>query len=191
MITITELKVISRQFLHMISRQNKLQLNDIRSIKYDTGTFPRKIVSYVDPNDGLTKQKETPYVNDDEFIIFDVIVKSNIASEVINDTFKAHMPFLLVVNIYGDEASDEIQFMMSKISTYTVRRFLNDYGVSIKEEPKDFEVLDGKENGTWVVRRRFEVNFNIEQSIQLSSNQTSIEFDDVTFSIDEATRSDA
>jgi hypothetical protein len=191
MITITELKVISREFLRMITRQNKLQLNDIRSIKYETGTMPRKLVSYIDPNDGLTKQKETPYVNDDEFIIFDVIVKSNIASEVIDNTFKSHMAFLLAVNIYGDEASDEIQFMLSKISTYKVRKFLLDNKISIKEEPKDFEILDGKENGYWWIRRRFEINFNVEQSIQLPSSETSTEFDDATFSIDEATRSDA
>jgi hypothetical protein len=191
MITITELKVISREFLRMITRQNKLQLNDIRSIKYETGTMPRKLVSYIDPNDGLTKQKETPYVNDDEFIIFDVIVKSNIASEVIDNTFKSHMTFLLAVNIYGDEASDEIQFMLSKISTYKVRKFLLDNKISIKEEPKDFEILDGKENGYWWIRRRFEINFNVEQSIQLPSSETSTEFDDATFSIDEATRSDA
>jgi len=177
MITISELKITTRQFINMITRNTKIELDDIRTLKYETGVMPRKLVSYVDPNDNLTKQKETPYLNDDEFVIFDVIVKPTKAGEVVGDQYKSHMPFVLIVNIYGDEASDEVQYMMSRISTYAVRHFLIMNGISIEKEPNDWQVLDGKENGLWWVRRRVEILMNTEQSIDISDPTNTGEFD--------------
>jgi len=184
MITISDLKITTRQFINMITRDAKIELNDIRTLKYETGVMPRKLVSYVDPNDSLTKQKETPYLNDDEFVIFDVIVKPTKAGEVIGDEYKSHMPFVLIVNIYGDEASDEVQYMMSRISTFTVRNFLTLNGISIEKEPNDWQVLDGKENGLWWVRRRVEILMNTEQSIDISDPTGSGEFDTIDTHVD-------
>jgi len=179
MITISDLKITSRLFLNLITRDTKIELNDIRTLKYETGVMPRKLVSYVDPDDGLTKQKETPYLNDDEFVIFDVIVKPTIAAEVEGETYTSHMPFIIIVNIYGDEASDEIQYMLSKISTYTVRQFLLTNGMSIQKEPNDWQILDGKENGLWWVRRRVEILMNAEQSIDLTDSTLNGEIDTI------------
>ena len=179
MITIGELKILSRTFLNMITRDDKIELNDIRTIKYETGVMPRKLVSYVDDNDGLTKQKETPYLVTDEFVLFDVIVKPLIASEVVGDDFKSHMPFTIVVNLYGDEVSDELQYMMAKISTFTVRHFLSTSGLSIEKEPNDWQVLDGKENGLWWIRRRIEILMNAEQTIDISDPTNAGEVDTI------------
>ena len=179
MITISDLKITSRLFLNLITRDTKIELDDIRTLKYETGVMPRKLVSYVDPDDGLTKQKETPYLNDDEFVIFDVIVKPTIAAEVEGETYTSHMPFIIIVNIYGDEASDEIQYMLSKISTYTVRQFLLTNGMSIQKEPNDWQILDGKENGLWWVRRRVEILMNAEQSIDLTDSTLNGEIDTI------------
>jgi len=179
MVTISQLKVLSKELIYMITRSNKIERNDIRLIKYETGTFPRKLIDYIDPNDGLTKYKETPYVNSDEFVIFDVIIDANLVSEIVNEQFKAHMPFSLIINIYGDEATDELAHMMAKLSTFTVRNYLYQNGVSLKEEPTEFQVLDGKENGTWWIRRRIEIKMNTEQTIDLFPEELYEEFDTV------------
>jgi len=188
MITISDLKITSRQFINLITRNAKIELNDIRTLKYETGVMPRKLVSYVDPNDNLTKQKETPYLNDDEFVIFDVIVEPTISGEVITiddkETYKSHMPFTLIINIYGDEASDELQYMMSRISTFSARHFLLANGISIAKEPNDWQVLDGKENGLWWIRRRVEIHMNAEQTIDISDDEAGkIETIDVVLEI--------
>ena len=179
MVTISQLKVLSKELIYMITRSNKIERNDIRLIKYETGTFPRKLIEYIDPNDGLTKYKETPYVNSDEFVIFDVIIDANLVSEVVNEQFRSHMPFSLIINIYGDEAADELAHMMAKLSTFTVRNYLYQNGVSLKEEPSEFQVLDGKENGIWWIRRRIEIKLNTEQVIDLFPEELSEEFDTV------------
>lgn len=179
MITIGQLRTVSRLFLNLITRDTKIKLDDIRFLKFGTGVMPQKLIKSTDPVTNITTTKEVPYLNDDEFIIFDVIVKNNIASEVVNDQFKSHMPFTLIVNIYGDEASDELQYMMSRISNFSVRHYLTKSGFSIEKEPDDFQVLDGKENGIWWVRRRIEINLNTEQSIDISSTDGTYEFDTV------------
>lgn len=179
MVTISQLKVFSKELIYMITRSNKIERNDIRLIKYETGTFPRKLIEYVDPNDGLTKYKETPYVNSDEFIIFDVIIDANLVSEVVNEQFRSHMPFSLIINIYGDEAADELANMMAKLSTFTVRNYLYQNGISLKEEPSEFQVLDGKENGIWWIRRRIEIKMNTEQVIDLFAEEIREEFDNI------------
>lgn len=177
MITTSQLKIIGRQFIHLITRDSKIELDDIRSIKYNTGVMPKKLISYVDPNDGLTKRKETPYLNDDEFVIFDLIVDANKASEYIGTEYKSLMPFTLIVNIYGDEAHDELQYMMAKLTSYRAKQFLYSNGISIVKEPTEWQVLDGKENGTWWIRRRIEIEFNTEQTIDLLQTDLYDEFD--------------
>jgi hypothetical protein len=184
MIPISQLKIMSRELIDMITRSNKIEKSDIRLIKYETGTFPRKIIQFTDPNDGLQKFKESPYLNGDLFILFDVIVDANLVSEVVDNKFKSHMPFTLIVNLYGDEASDELNFMMAKLSTFKIRNFLYQNGVSLKEEPTDFQVLDGKENGNWWIRRRIEIKMNMEQVIDLSLNDLYQEFDTVEENIE-------
>lgn len=180
MITISQLKTISRQFIYNITRHDKIELNDIRSIKFETGTMPRKLVTYIDPSDGLPKQKESPYLNDDEFILFDVIIKGNKVSEFVGDDYKSLMPFSLIINIYGDEAADELEYMMAHLTSYRSKNFLYSNGISIEREPEEFQVLDGKENGVWWIRRRIELDMNTEQTITLDSYDTSDEFDSVT-----------
>lgn len=179
MVTTSQLKIICRQFINNITRSNKVQLNDIRSIKYDTGVMPRKLVSYVDPNDGLTKQKETPYLNDDEFIIFDLLVRGNKVSEYVGDQFRSHMPFTLIINIYGDEAADELEYMMAMLTSFSSKQYLYANGISIQKEPDDFQILDGKENGIWWIRRRIEIEMNVEQVIDLSEGVSNTEFDTI------------
>lgn len=177
MITISQLKIMSRELIDMITRTNKIEKNDIRLIKFETGTFPRKIIQFTDPNDGLQKFKESPYLNADLFILFDLIADANLVSEVVKNQFRSHMPFTLIINLYGDEASDELAFMMAKLSTFKVRNFLYQNGISLKEEPTEFQVLDGKENGNWWIRRRIEIKMNMEQVVDLNSNELYQEFD--------------
>lgn len=177
MVTVSQLKAISRQLIYLLTRHDKIELNDIRTIKYETGTMPRKLVSYVDPNDGLTKQKETPYLNDDEFIIFDILVRAHIVSEYVGDQYRSMMPFTLIINIYGDEASDELQYMTSLLTTFQIKNYLYANGISLVKEPDEFQVLDGKENGTWWIRRRIELEFNTEQVIDLLHTDLYSEFD--------------
>lgn len=184
MVTISQLKVFSKELIYMITRSTKIERNDIRLIKYETGTFPRKLIEYIDPNDGLTKYKETPYVNSDEFVIFDVIIDANLVSEIINEQFKSHMPFSLIINIYGDEAADELAHMMAKLSTFTVRNYLYQNGISLKEEPSEFQVLDGKENNIWWIRRRIEIKMNTEQVIDLFAEELREQFDTVEENIE-------
>lgn len=179
MITISQLKTISRQLIYRLTRHEKIELNDIRNIKYDTGVMPRKLVSYIDPNDGLTKQKETPYLNTDEFIIFDVLIKANKVSEYVGTQYKSHMPFTLIINIYGDEAADELEYMMSLLTSFGVKSYLYENSISIKEEPEEFQILDGKENGIWWIRRRIEIELNTEQVIDMNTTDLYDEFDSV------------
>lgn len=186
MITISQLKTICRQYIYKIVRHDKIELNDIRNIKFETGTMPRKLVSYIDPNDGLTKQKETPYLNNDEFILFDVLIRANKVSEYVGDHYRSLMPFTLVVNIYGDESPDELEYMMAHATTYSSKMFLYNNNISIEKEPDEFQILDGKENGIWWVRRRIEFNFNTEQDIKMLGEELYNEFDSV-----EATLSNA
>lgn len=185
MITISQLKTIARQLIYNVTRHDKVELNDIRTIKYETGTMPRKLVSYVDPNDGLTKQKETPYLNDDEFILFDVVIKANKVSEYIGDQFRSLMPFTLIINIYGDESADELEFMMANLTTFSTKTFLYANGISIEKEPDEFQVLDGKENGIWWIRRRIEIEMNTEQVIDLNPVDLYTEFDSADHTTEE------
>ena len=129
MISISQLRVFSRLFLNMITRDDMIKIDDIRYVKDGSGTMPTRLINEVN---GTTK--EVPYLNDDEFIVFDVIVNNNIASEVIDGKFKSHMPFTIVVNIYGDSSSDELQHMMSRISTFSVRNYLRKNNMSIMKE---------------------------------------------------------
>lgn len=184
--TIGQLKTTCREFIYRITRHDKIELNDIRSIKYETGTMPRKLVSYVDPIDGVTKQKESPYLNDDEFIIFDVIIRANKVSEYIGDQYRSLMPFTLIINIYGDEAADELEYMMANLTTFRTKTFLYNNGISIEKEPDEFQPLDGKENGIWWIRRRIEIELNTEQVIELSENDLYDEFDTIDETVEDA-----
>jgi len=185
MVTISQLKIICRQLIYDLTRHDKVELNDIRTIKYETGVMPRKLVSYIDPIDGLAKQKEIPYLNDDEFVIFDVLIKANKVSEFVNGQFKSHMPFTLIVNIYGDEAANELEYIMSRLTSFKIKNFLYANGISIEKEPDEFQVLDGKENGLWWIRRRIEIHLNTEQVIDLESEDLHHEFDSAEATIDE------
>jgi len=189
MITISQLKTITRQLIYKITRNNKIELNDIRSIKFDTGVMPRKLISYIDV-DGLTKQKESPYLNDDEFIIFDVIIRANKVSEYINNEYRSHMPFTLIINIYGDESPDEVEYMMSRLTSFQVKNYLYSNGISIEKEPEEFQILDGKENGIWWIRRRIEIQMNTEQVIDLSDLELYDEFDSVEGNISDVVGDD-
>ena len=66
---------------------------------------------------------------------------------------------------------------MSRLTTYRVKHFLYSNGISIEEEPDEFQVLDGKENGIWWIRRRIEIKLNTEQVIDLNSEDLYDEFD--------------
>lgn len=182
MTTIGELRIACRELLYRLVRQDKIQLNDIRYIKHDTGTMPRKLTNYVG-DDGLTKLKETPYLVTDEFIVFDVLISKNIAGELINNNYVSHMPFTLVVNIYGDEVQDELQYMLAKMSSFIVRDWLRKKKISLKSEPTSWDELDGKENGTWWKRRRFVLEMNTQQSIEYSQDDFPL-MDEIDFTLE-------
>lgn len=183
MITSGELAIICREFIHMITRKDKIQLDDIRYFKSGTGTFPHKLTNYTDES-GITRRKTTPYLNTDEFILFDVLMLKNIAGEFINDNYVSHLPFTLIINLYGDDVQNELQYMMSKLTRFKTKEFLRKNKISIKEEPKEWEVLDGKENGSWWIRRRVEINFNAHQVIENDDNDSLYEFDDIQINVE-------
>ncbi len=182
MVKISQLRSVCRQFLYNITRHDKISLNDIRLIKYGTGVMPRKLIAL---DTDSSKFKEVPYLNDDEFIVFDIIVNANTVSEYVGDQFRSLMPFTLVVNIYGDESSDELQYMMSRLTSFQAKNFLYSNGISIEKEPDEIQILDGKENGIWWVRRRVEIRLNTEQVINLTDIDMYHEFDTIEENIED------
>ena len=182
--TIGDVRIQSRQLIHKLVRSNKVELDDIRYIKYGTGSFPDKITTYTDPADGKEKTKRTPYQKDDIFIIFDVRFLPGIGGEVIGNSYRSHLPIELIINIYGDEAEDEVQYMIAQMSTFRFRNWLRKQGFSIKSEP-NFEALDGRENMEWWIRRRAVFELNTEQIITYSDNDGLFgEFDEATTNVD-------
>ena len=182
--TIGNIRITSRELINRLVRRNKIEKNDIRFIKGGTGTFPTKITTYTDPNDQRQKTKTTPYSKDDLFIIYEVELMPAIGAEVIGDTYRSHLPFKIIFNIYGDESDDELQYMIAQMSTFEFRNWLRKKGLSLESEP-DYQILDGRENLEWWIRRRVELNMNTEQKINYSKdNLPYAEFDEIEENIE-------
>src|SRR5690606_38703844 len=163
-ITTGQLRIQIKELIKIIS-PNYIGNNDIRYLKNEEGTFPRKIV--VSPTN-MNDVKEVPYTPQDTFILFDLIVEPFIDPEIINNRYKALLPFRVPINIYGNNSDNVIQEMIIKLRSAEFRNQLRMRKLSLQYEPTDYTVLDGRENNNWWIRRRIELRFNIQQEYDLS-----------------------
>lgn len=173
MITNQILRIISRNFLNLITRDDKLRLDDIKWVKGNQGVFPTKFIK----ESGTSK--EVPYLNTDLLVTFDVLMRSNIGTEKNNEGVTSILPFELQVNIYGQEAHDEIQFMIMNLYSNETKRYLYDHKLSLEYEPTEFHYLDGLENGRWYTRRSFSFDMNIEQNILFEKDHIDTRIDNI------------
>lgn len=205
MITDGQLRIISRIFLSLITRNNKLNIDDIRYLKSGQGVFPTKTQRY-DSSSSIIKPiidydkdfveeytslvektvqiKEIPYTAEDLFIIFQIQTKSNESVEYRDDTIASLLPFDIIVNIYGNESPDELQYMLMRIHSDDVRSWLTDRNISIMSDPTDIVELDQIENQSWWIRRRFVLPMNIQQTL-LVKDDSSFEIKDIKFTLEE------
>lgn len=205
MITDGQLRIIARIFLDMLTRKDKLSIDDIRYLKSGQGVFPTKTVRYdntstvykpiidydkefTDEYDKIVEKteriREIPYSAEDLFIIFQIQTKSNEAVEYRNDTIASLLPFDIIVNIYGNESPDELQYMLMRIHSDDVRSWLVDRNISIMSDPTDIAELDQIENQSWWIRRRFVLPMNMEQTLLMKDN-SSVEVKDIKYTIEE------
>ena len=167
MITTGQLRIFAKEFIRQLTRDKVVQSEDIRWLKSGNGVFPRKYVW--EGEKGRSNFTETPYVADDTFILFDIIQDKNQAAERIGDIVYSMLPFTIIVNVYGSASPDEVQYMLHKLHTYATRLWLQSQKISLTWEPEDFQTLDGRENASWWIRRRFEVKLNAQQEIKYES----------------------
>ena len=163
MITTGQLRIFAKDFIRKISRPDIVQDDDIRYLKSGNGVFPRKFVWYGEVDNRTFK--ETPYLPDDTFILFDVLEEKTKANEVIGGKIYSQLPFKMIINVYGNNCEDEVQYMLAAIHRYDVKYWMQRNGITMTRETEDFQVLDGRENATWWKRRRFEIMFNTQQQI--------------------------
>lgn len=206
MITDGDLRILSRTLIRLLTRRNKVQLDDIRYAKNNEGMFPRKIVRtdkdgkvyrespsqlFADlyELDAINKSntvelKETPYQRTDLFIIFDNQTMPNIISEVIDGELNTVMPFNLIINIYGDESADELQYMLSKMYNYKVTDWLRINKMSILREPNEWQILDGRENNIWWKRRRVVFELNIHQRFDTEEDDKELDIENIVSNLE-------
>jgi hypothetical protein len=167
MVTTGQLRILVKDFLGQITNSEIISSDDIRWLKSGNGIFPRKLIwaGVI----GNSEFKETPYTPEDTFILFDILQEKNIATERIGDRVISMLPFKLVVNVYGKNAEDQVQYMLGSLHTYYTRLWLTSNKISLKWEPDEFQILDGRENASWWIRRRFELFFNTEQNLEYVS----------------------
>lgn len=166
MVTTGKLRVFAVDFIKKVTRPSVVQRDSIRWIKDKNGQFPMKFIWNGVPGMEGSTFKEAPFAPSDTFILFDVIEEKNIASEKIKDAIVSQLPFKVIINIYGDNAPDELQYLLSNLYKYEVRYWLQGLKISLTSEPSDIVILDGRENASWWIRRRIELNFNAQQTIK-------------------------
>jgi len=167
MITTGQLRIFATDFIKKLVRSDVVNSDDIRWLKSGNGVFPRKYVWAGEVNN--SEFKETPYSPEDTFILFDILQGKNQAAERIGDIVYSQLPFTIIINVYGKAAEDELQHMLHSIHTYGVKLWLQSKKVSLVWEPEDFQILDGRENASWWIRRRFELKLNTQQEIEYVS----------------------
>lgn len=169
MITTGQLRIFVKDFIRKITRPDIVQADDIRYIKSGNGVFPRKMVWYgTAPN--LTF-KETPFLPNDTFVLFDALQDVNKATEVLDTKIKSHLPFKIIINIYGENCEDEAQYLIASLHKYDVIFWLQKNKMSLVWVPEESTVLDGRENATWWKRRRIELKMNTQQEIDYYSTE--------------------
>lgn len=167
--TIFQIREFSRRLIFELVDKDKVKLDDILYLKSLEGNFPRKLVG----------DKEVPYMHDDIFILFDVITTGNIDPEHINDSYRSLLPYNIIVNIYGIEAENIIQYMIYKLRLNKTFDFLYLHNTSILNLPEEAEVLDGIENNQYWIRRRLVLEMNTIQEIIITDNDKDIEIEHI------------
>lgn len=160
-----EIRIFAKKFIEQITRKEIVQREDIRWIKDRNGQFPLKFVWDGLPGDVNSTFKETPFSPNDTFVLFDVIEEKNMASEVIGSGVRSTLPFRIVINIYGNDSPNEVQYLLASLHKFVVRNWLAANKAMITEEPTNFDILDGRENAQWWIRRRVEIRMNMVQEI--------------------------
>lgn len=173
MITTGQLRILAVDIIRKITRTDIIQDSDIRYLKTGNGIFPRKMIWYGTEED--LQFKESPYLPSDTFILFDILQEKNIGAEPVGEKIQSLLPFKLIVNIYGEACEDEVQYMLARIHRFDVKAWLQQNKVSLKYEPTEFIVLDGRENATWWKRRRLEIFFNTQQEIEYYDDDNTID----------------
>lgn len=167
MITTGQLRVFAKDFIGKLVDTDVVNLDDIRWLKSGNGIFPRKMIWAGAV--GASEFKETPYSPNDTFILFDILQDNNIASERIGDRVYSHLPFTMIINIYGSASEDQVQYMLASLHTYGTKLWLTSQKISLTWVPDDIQILDGRENASWWIRRRFELKLNTQQDIEYNS----------------------
>lgn len=160
--TTGEIRILARNFIRTITDSKIIQDDDIRYLKSQNGVFPLKMV-WSGGSPGQGDFKETPYVPNDTFILFDVVNGKNTVQETIANKTTSRLPIKLIVNIYGEHAEDVVQYMLSRLFQYDVKAWLVAHKFSLTHEPEEVAILDGRENAQWWKRRRIEFDLNIHQ----------------------------
>lgn len=163
MITTGQLRVFAKDFIRKITRPDIVQTDDIRYIKSGNGVFPRKMIWFgTAPN---REFKESPFLPNDTFVLFDVLQDINRATEVVNDKIKSHLAFKIIINIYGEGCEDEVQYLLASLHKYEIKYWLQKNKITLTWVPEEFQILDGRENATWWKRRRIELLLNTQQEV--------------------------
>ncbi len=167
MITTGQLRIFAKDFIGKLVDTDVVELDDIRWLKSGNGIFPRKMIWAGEV--GNSEFKEETYSPNDTFILFDILQNKNIASERIGEIVYSHLPFTLIINVYGNASEDQVQHMLASLHTYGTRLWLQGQKITLKWVPEDIQVLDGRENASWWIRRRFELHLNTQQEIEYES----------------------
>jgi len=164
MLTTGQLRILTRDFIRKITRPTIVQDADIRYLKSGNGVFPKKYVWFGESNN--LQFKESPFLPDDIFILFDVLQLPNKAAELVNDKIQSSLPLQVIINIYGEACEDELQYLRATLHRYDVKLWLQKNKLTLEWVPEDFQILDGRENATWWKRRRIELKLIAQQEVE-------------------------
>lgn len=187
MITTGYLRQMAREFLWKLVDHEKMEYDDIRYVKGNGGVFPHRIVKHRNATTGLEEVKKTPYLPEsDTFILFDIVPLDNVANEPENDKITSGWNFNLIIHIYGRDADYISQRIRAFLQVYSVKEWIRDQNINIREIPPTSDILDGFENQQWWIRRKITLEMVISQIINIDEDLIEQDLENIELNLKKA-----